>query len=90
MAQAVKAVRALADRAGAVPVTGFALEDLLDLCGHKSEELESLLQQLRQAGLAMVSRVAFDTLGEPEPILAALRAGGVDVASRFSKPRTTA
>ena len=81
VSQTIKAVKALADWAGVVPVTGFALEDLLDLCGNKSEKLERLLQQLRQAGLAMVSRVAFDALGKPEPILAALRAGGMDVAS---------
>ena len=39
MEAAVGAVRVLVERAGPVPVTGFALEDLLELCGHESEQL---------------------------------------------------
>ena len=34
VAAAVAAVRAVVARAGSVPVTGFALEDLQGLCGH--------------------------------------------------------
>lgn len=80
MAAAVGAVRVLVERAGAVPVTGFALEDLLELCGHESEQLGQMLSELRQAGLAMVSEVSVDALAEPEPVFAALGASGVDVA----------
>ena len=80
MEAAVGAVRVLVERAGPVPVTGFALEDLLELCGHESEQLGQMLSELRQAGLAMVSEVSVDALAEPEPVFAALGASGVDVA----------
>ena len=80
VAAAVAAVRAVAARAGSVPVTGFALEDLQGLCGHEAGRLGEVLIELREAGLALVSEVGVDTLTEPEPVFDVLRASGLTVA----------
>ena len=80
VAAAVVAVRAVAARAGSVPVTGFALEDLQGLCGHEAGRLGDVLIELREAGLALVSEVGVDTLTEPEPVFDVLRASGLTVA----------
>ena len=80
IAVAVAAVRAVKARAGAVPVTGFALEDLQGLCGDEAARLGELLIELREAGLALVSEVAADTLVDPEPVFGVLRGSGLTVA----------
>ncbi len=79
VAAAVVAVRAVAARAGSVPVTGFALEDLQALSGHEAGRLGEVLIELREAGLALVTEVAADTLREPEPIFDVLLASGLTV-----------
>ena len=80
VAAAVVAVRAVAARAGSVPVTGFALEDLQGLCGDELGRLGEVLIELREAGLALVTEVAVDSLREPEPVFEVLRASGLTVA----------
>ncbi len=77
---AVAAVRAVVARAGSVPVTGFALEDLRGLCGHEAGRLGEVLIELREAGLALVTEVAADTLTDPEPVFDVLRTSGLTVA----------
>ena len=77
---AVTAVRAVVARAGSVPVTGFALDDLQELCGHDAGRLGELLIELREAGLALVTEVAADTLVDPDPVFDLLRMSGLTVA----------
>ena len=79
-AAAVAAVRAVVARAGSVPVTGFALEDLQALCGHDVGRLGEMLIELREAGLALVTEVAADTLVDPVPVFDLLRTTGLTVA----------
>jgi len=80
VAAAVAAVRAVVARAGSVPVTGFALEDLQGLCGHELGRLGEVLIELREAGLALVTEAAADTLTDPEPVFEVLRTSGLTVA----------
>jgi 2-iminoacetate synthase ThiH len=80
VAVAVAAVRAVVAWAGPVPVTGFALEDLQGLSGHKMGQLGDVLLELREAGLALVTEAAADTLVDPEPVFDVLRTSGLAVA----------
>ncbi len=77
---ALEAVRASLARAGSVPVTGFTLSDLLDLCGGEAGRLGEVLTALREAGLAQVSEAAADTLTDPEPLFAVLGESGLSVS----------
>lgn len=77
---AVAAVRALADRAGGTPVTGFAYGDLDALCGNDAARLGDLLVELREAGLARLTSLAADT-PDPETVVAVLRGSGLAVSS---------
>ena len=77
---AVSAVRAAVARAGSVPVTGFALEDLQQLCDHDTGRLGDLLVRLREEGLALVTEVAAGALTDPEPMLELLQASGTTVS----------
>ena len=77
---AVAAARAVVARAGSVPVTGFAFEDLLGLCGDDLAQLGEMLVELREAGLALVAEMAADRLTDPEPVFELLRSSGLMVA----------
>jgi len=76
--EAVRAVRVVAGRAAGVPLTGFALEDLVALAAAESAPLESVARRLHEAGLAAVAGVSVDLPGVEEAIAAA-RAGGLHV-----------
>ena len=78
---AVAAVRALTERAGGVPVTGFAYGDLDALCGRDPRRLGALLVELREAGLARLTSLAADGVADPEPVLEVLGASGSFVSS---------
>ena len=78
--QMLAAVRAVVARAGSVPVTGFVLEDLQGLCGHGAARLGAVLAELRDAGLAMVTEVAADTLRDPDRVFDVLCRSGLPVA----------
>ena len=80
VAAAVAAVRAVVAQAGSVPVTGFVLQDLQGLCGHEAGRLGEVLIELREAGLALVTEVAADTLTDPEPVFDLLRSSRLSVA----------
>ena len=80
VAAAVAAVRAVVARAGPVPVTGFALDDLQGLSGHDMGRLGDVLLELREAGLALVTEAAADTLFDPAPVFDVLRTCGLTVA----------
>jgi aminodeoxyfutalosine synthase len=76
VAAAVAAVRGVVSRAGAVPVTGFALGDLQGLCGHEAGRLTDVLIELREAGLRQVTEVAADRLTDPEAVFEVLHESG--------------
>ncbi len=73
---AVAAVRTAADRAGGVPVNGFAYGDLDALCGHDAARLGDLLAELREAGLARLTSFAADA-PDPETVVAVLGGSGL-------------
>jgi aminodeoxyfutalosine synthase len=77
---AVAATRAMVARAGSVPVTGFAFEDLRGLCGDDFGQLGEMLVELREAGLALVAEMAADRLTDPERVFDLLRISGSMVA----------
>lgn len=74
VAEARERVRAAAARAGGVPVTAFALHDLLSLCGGSIEALETFARALVEDGLAAVAEVRFDEVPGDDILAAALRA----------------
>ena len=57
---AVAAVRRLREAAGGTPVTGFALDDLVDVCGADSAAVREALSGLREAGLERVAEARVD------------------------------
>ncbi len=77
--EAVRATEHVVAQAGAIPVTGFVLDDLATLCGHDTGTLKRLLVDLRGAGLAMVSALRADTPRARE-WLDVSREAGIDVA----------
>ena len=62
---AVAAVRRLREAAGRAPVTGFALDDLVDVCGADSSAVREALGGLREAGLERVAEARVDGVADP-------------------------
>jgi hypothetical protein len=74
---AIAAVRAAVQLAGAVPVTGFSLADLLALDGAAS--LGDACRALREAGLEAIAETPLDRLDDAAGAIAAARHGGLAV-----------
>ncbi|MCY4078012.1 MAG: hypothetical protein OXH04_21575 [Acidobacteria bacterium] len=62
---AVAAARRLREAAGRTPVTGFALDDLVDVCGADSSAVREALAGLREAGLERVAEARVDGVADP-------------------------
>ena len=62
---AAAAVRRLREAAGRLPVTGFALDDLVDRCGADVSAVREALGALRDAGLARVAEARADGGDDP-------------------------
>ena len=62
---AVAAVRRLREAAGRAPVTGFALDDLVDVCDADSSAVREALGGLREAGLERVAEARVDGAIDP-------------------------
>jgi len=77
---AVGAVRHAVERAGGVPVTGFAVGDLERLCDHDQTRLGELLGMFRKAGMAMVSELEAHQVRDIETTLETFRANGMMVS----------
>lgn len=75
VAAATRAVRLAVTAAGSVPVTGFALETLAELCGDRMDSLVDLLKTLKDDGLALVAEARADRLPGPEWLDAVARSG---------------
>jgi hypothetical protein len=67
-------VRDGAGRAGAVPLTGFSLADLLALAGSDHLALAELAHVLRADGLEAVAEVPVDRLGDTDNAIEVVRA----------------
>ena len=65
-AQAVAVTRAVVSGAGGVPVTGFSVEALAELCRSEPSALADLLTELKQVGLSLVAEARVDRLQGPE------------------------
>jgi aminodeoxyfutalosine synthase len=72
----VKQARALA---GATPVSGFSLADLLELAGGGLASLTDLSARLAAAGLHLVAETPIDVLLSPSDAIRAARDGGLQV-----------
>jgi hypothetical protein len=72
--EARERVRAAAPLAGAVPLSGFSVADLLDLVGSDHLALAELAAALRADGLTSVAEVPIDRLGETENAVEVVRA----------------
>lgn len=72
--EAAALVREAKRIAGAVPVTGFSLADLVQLAGGDHLALAEAARALSRAGLEAVADVPLDALGETDAIVEAIRA----------------
>ena len=73
--QALRAVERVASAAGAIPVTGFALDALAETGGWNRDAVVDVLAALKDAGLSCVAEARADRLPGPEWLEAAARAG---------------
>ncbi len=65
IAAAVAETRRLRELEGCVPITGFALDDLVDLCHADAAAVREALGALREAGLALVAEARADAGDDP-------------------------
>lgn len=75
LASVRQAVRAVGD----VPVTGFALDELVDLCGGDAARFDDLVAALRAEGLAYIAEARLERTEDPVWVVRA-SAAGVPVA----------
>lgn len=76
---ALEAVREAVRAAGGVPVSGFALDALVGLCGGDAARFDDLAAALRAAGLARVAEARVERTAGPDWVARA-SAAGVPVA----------
>lgn len=84
-------VRAAVSGARGLPVTGFSLADLVDLCGQEHRTLAEVAALLREDGLDAVAEIPVDRFESTEALVEALRDvihGGL-AAPRFTVDRAT-
>jgi aminodeoxyfutalosine synthase len=75
-AASVKAARAMA---GATPISGYSLADLLDLAGESTTSLADALRALASAGLQIVAEAPLDLLPDPVAAIRAAHEAGLQV-----------
>lgn len=78
-ADVVEAVWAAVAAANGVPVSGFALDELVDLCGGDAARFDDLLAALRAAGLVHIAEARIGRTADPAWVARA-SAAGVPVA----------
>jgi aminodeoxyfutalosine synthase len=87
LADAVTAARAIAGRAGAIPVSAFSLEQVARWSDAQGVPLERGLTQLKEAGLASIAGVSIDGgLDVARALEAASRAGMTVARIGFDGP----
>jgi hypothetical protein len=72
---AVSATKQVVSLSGGIPVSGFALDRLAELCRWDVSELVDLLVQLKQAGLSLLAEVRVNHMQEPIYFEAASESG---------------
>ena len=72
---AVEAVRAAVRAAGDVPVSGFALDELVDVCGRDAARFDDLVAALRAEGLAHIVEARVERTTDPAWVVRAAAAG---------------
>ena len=75
----LESVRQAVRNAGDVPVTGFALDELVELCGGDAARFDDLLAALRTEGLAYIAEARVERTEDPAWAMRA-SAAGVPVA----------
>ena len=75
----LKSVREVVRTAGDVPVSGFALDELVDLCRGDAARFDDLVAALRNAGLAYIAEARVERTEDPAWVARA-STGGVPVA----------
>ena len=75
----LQSVREAARIAGDVPLSGFALDELVDLCGKDVARFDDLLAALRTGGLAYIAEARVERIEDPAWVARA-SAAGVPVA----------
>src|SRR3954468_13857487 len=79
-AAAIARVREVADAAKAVPVAGFSLADLEQLAAREHATLREILEELRAAGLELVSEAPFDKLQDARRSIEEVNIAGLALA----------
>lgn len=79
--RAIEIVKAVRAAAGAVPVTGFALDELEALAGPHRGALADLVAQLKDAGLELIASARLDTLRDPPEAARAVHGAGARIAA---------
>ncbi len=77
---AVARVTEVVAKAGARPVSAFALTDLEALAAHEQVPLRALLEALKAAGLELVAEASFDTLRDPRLAIEEVNISGLALA----------
>ena len=72
---ALTVTRRVRAAAGEVPVTGFALDELVEACGEDTHRVADLFAALREAGLALVAEARVDCARDPRWIELAATVG---------------
>jgi aminodeoxyfutalosine synthase len=78
-AAAVQRIREVVAIAGTRPVTGFSLADLEALAGREQVTLRALLEEMRAAGLELVSHAPFDRLQDPRRSIEEVNIAGLSL-----------
>ena len=76
-AEAVARVREVAASVGEVPLSGFSLADLEQIAGREEMTLRALLEELRAAGLELISEAPVDLLHDPRRAIEEVNIGGL-------------
>ena len=79
-ATAIERVREVAAAAGTVPISGYSLADLEQMAARETVTLRSLLEELRAAGLELVSEAPVDLLQSARRSIEEVNIGGLTVA----------
>ena len=79
-AAAVARVREVVAAAGGLPVSAFSLADLEALAAHEKVTLRELLEELRVAGLELVSEAPVDQLQDPRRAIEEVNIAGLALA----------
>ncbi|MGE5244575.1 MAG: hypothetical protein ACM3SQ_10155 [Betaproteobacteria bacterium] len=77
---AMDRVRAVAARAGGVPVSGFSLADLEHVAARERLTLRGLLEELRSAGLELVAEAPVDRLQDARQSIEEVNIAGLALA----------